>query len=572
LLPGVAASTLHATRSSAAESTQVTEGAPAARGIMSWKRRGPNDVKRLFPAFRRRRFVPRTPGSPPRTGMVTSASTLGNFIRDRRLVRGLSQRSFACLLGPKWSQGRVSQLELGRMQRLREPELGRIAVLLHVRPVRLTRLMPSPPPLLPPLTPLAKLIRSRREALKMSRKELARRAGMNHMYLGLLERRIRSVKYAMAARLSKALHLRPAVLAPFTTPSTSPPGSTLGAVIQRRRKELGLSAGALARRIGVGKPHVLAIERGTINLLNRRTEGKLARFARALGLDIAELEAVRPAIPVRSAAPAHTLGGYLARHRSARRWTQDDLARRAGVNAARLCYIEGNKARPSDRTLARLAQALDVSLDRLRRLRSRLPPLKWSAPAPPPPGSIVHARRRELERLAARGESLQAMGDRFGMSKTRAAQMLRSLGLHATWAAVRGEMNARRRAEARRTWIAGQISPDLLDRIEAKAGPVEAYSRLACRLNGFRVLIHRCTEPHLSRGGAGYWKWTMTRAADRYLLAAPGGHVLILPCTVVRRLPREVQVRTDWQAPGPSLRRGPNLLRFRDRWDLLCHR
>ena len=504
--------------------------------------------------------------------MVSSASKLGNFIRTRRLARGLSQRSFARLLGSTWSQGRVSGLELGRLQRLREPHLGRIALTLHVRPARLKRLMPPPPPLLPPLTPLSKLIRSRREALKMSRKELARRAGLNHMYVGILERRIRSVRYGVAARLCKALRLRPALLVPFTAPSTSPPGSTLGSLVQRRRKELGLSAHALARRIGVGKRHVLAIERGAINLFYRRTEGKLARLGKALGLDIAELEAVRPAIPVGSAAPAHTLGGYLARHRLALRWSQTELARRAGVNAARVCYIEGNKARPSDRTLARLAQALDVSLDRLRRLRSWLPPLKRSAPAPPPPGSIVYARRRELERLAASGESLQAIGDRFGMSNVRAAQMLRSLGLHATWVAARREMNARRRAEARRTWIAGQISPDLLDRIEAKAGPVEAYSRSACRVNGFRVLIHRCTQPHMSQGGAGYWKWTLTRAADRYVLAAPDGHVLILPRTAVRRLPRDVHVRTDWQAPGPSLRRGPNILRFKDRWDLLCHR
>jgi transcriptional regulator with XRE-family HTH domain len=503
--------------------------------------------------------------------MVSSASKLGNFIRTRRLARGLSQRALARLLGSKWSQGRVSGLELGRLPRLREPHLGRVAVLLHVRPARLERLMPPPPPLLPPLTPLAKLIRSRREALKMSRKELARRAGLNHMYVSTLERRIRSVRYGVAARLSRALHLRPAVLGPFTTPSASPPGSTLGSLIQRRRKELGLSAEALARRIGVGKPHVLAIERGTINLLNRRTEGRLARLAKALGLDIAELEAVRPPIPVSAAAPAHTLGGYLTRHRLARRWTQGDLARHAGVNAARVCYVEGNKARPSDRTLARLAQALDVSLDRLRRLRSRLPPLKQSAPAPPPPGSLVYARRSELERLAASGKSLEAIGDRFGTSKVRAAQMLRSLGLHAKWAAMIREMNARRRAEARRTRIAGQISPDLLDCIEAKAGPVEAYSRSACRVNGFRVLIHRCTQPHMAQYGAGYWKWAMTRATDRYLLAAPDGHVLILPRSAVRRLPRDVQVRTDWQAPGPSLRRGPNLLRFKDRWDLLCH-
>lgn len=503
--------------------------------------------------------------------MASSASKLGNFIRTRRLARGLSQRAFARLLGSTWSQGHVSALERGRMQRLREPHLGRVAVLLHVRPARLERLMPPPPPLLPPLTPLAKLIRSRRDALKMSRKELARRAGLTHMYVSTLERRTRSVRYGVAARLSRALHLRPAVLGPFTTPSASPPGSTLGSLIQRRRKELGLSAEALAGRIGVGKPHVLKIERGTINLVNRRTEGQLARFAKALGLDIAELEAVRPARPVSSAAPAHTLGGYLARHRTARRWTQDDLARRAGVSAARVCYIEGNTARPSDRTLARLAQALDVSLDRLRRLRSRLPPLKRPAPAPPQPGSIVYARRRELARLAESGESLQAIGDRFGTSKNRAAQMLRSLDLHATWAAARRQMDARRRADDRRAWIAGQISPDLLDRIEAKAGPVEAYSRAACRVNGFRVLIHRCTQPHMAQHGAGYWKWAITRAADRYLLAAPDGHVLIVPRSSVRRLPRDVNVRTDWQKSGPSLRRGPNVLRFKDRWDLLCH-
>lgn len=61
-----------------------------------------------------------------------------------------------------------------------------------------------------------------------------------------------------------------------------PTASKLGNFIRTRRLARGRSAEALAQRIGAGKPHVLKIERGQVTLLNRRTEGQLARPASVL--------------------------------------------------------------------------------------------------------------------------------------------------------------------------------------------------------------------------------------------------------------------------------------------------
>jgi transcriptional regulator with XRE-family HTH domain len=59
------------------------------------------------------------------------------------------------------------------------------------------------------------------------------------------------------------------------------------------------------------------------------------------------------------------LGERIARLRKLRDWTQADLAGRIGIHPAHVSRIENNRMRPKAPTLARLAEALDISLNDL---------------------------------------------------------------------------------------------------------------------------------------------------------------------------------------------------------------
>lgn len=60
------------------------------------------------------------------------------------------------------------------------------------------------------------------------------------------------------------------------------------------------------------------------------------------------------------------LGTRIVELRNQRGWTQKELARRAGMRAPRLSTLESGSKRPNLNEFARLADALEVSLDELR--------------------------------------------------------------------------------------------------------------------------------------------------------------------------------------------------------------
>jgi DNA-binding XRE family transcriptional regulator len=62
---------------------------------------------------------------------------------------------------------------------------------------------------------------------------------------------------------------------------------------------------------------------------------------------------------------ATTLGQTIRAAREARGLTQADLAARAGVAQAYLCYLEQDQREPSLSIAARIARALDIPLDEL---------------------------------------------------------------------------------------------------------------------------------------------------------------------------------------------------------------
>lgn len=60
-----------------------------------------------------------------------------------------------------------------------------------------------------------------------------------------------------------------------------------------------------------------------------------------------------------------TLGDRIRGKRAENRWTQVELARRAGINPKTLIFVERGKCEPKHRTVSRLARALGVTLDYL---------------------------------------------------------------------------------------------------------------------------------------------------------------------------------------------------------------
>jgi len=56
-----------------------------------------------------------------------------------------------------------------------------------------------------------------------------------------------------------------------------------------------------------------------------------------------------------------TLGRNVKHYRAQLEWTQEELAKRAGINRSYLAGIESGRRNTSARTIEKLAQALDVS-------------------------------------------------------------------------------------------------------------------------------------------------------------------------------------------------------------------
>jgi transcriptional regulator with XRE-family HTH domain len=94
------------------------------------------------------------------------------------------------------------------------------------------------------------------------------------------------------------------------------------------------------------------------------------------------------------AEPEESFGERLARLRKARGFTQTELGETLGVSQRVMTYYERESERPPAYLLARLAEALDVTVDELLGRR----PLKGP---PPPRNSRLWRKLREIEKLPA---------------------------------------------------------------------------------------------------------------------------------------------------------------------------
>lgn len=140
-------------------------------------------------------------------------------------------------------------------------------------------------------------------------------------------------------------------------------GSDLGRLIRSRREELGLSCAELGRKMEISRAAISKIELGGTRLSQNGVP--LGRLAKALKIDIARIEALRPKRRLKQIpADSRTLGGFLIRRRLDLNLTQQEVAKRSGLWLSTIRDIEKGRRYPQDSSLSKLAGALEFRVSR----------------------------------------------------------------------------------------------------------------------------------------------------------------------------------------------------------------
>ena len=145
---------------------------------------------------------------------------------------------------------------------------------------------------------------------------------------------------------------------------TPPPGpfDLLAANVVALRAKGSWSTRALAREAHVSRNSVLDLEHGHIHL----SLHILDKLARALDVKTGSLLGKRPvARDEADGLVEAVLAHNLATARKRLTLTQDQLSQRSGVNRVVIAEIETQARNPSLQTLAKLAVALDLSIEAL---------------------------------------------------------------------------------------------------------------------------------------------------------------------------------------------------------------
>ena len=183
-------------------------------------------------------------------------------------------------------------------------------------------------------------IRERARTLGMTMQDLADRAGVSYGYMSEVSRGHRHMGVKVQARVESALQA-PAKVAPARCANRQ--GCVVSgesSYIRERARELGLSLRDLADRVGVSYSYMSQVARGRSNMgvkVQARVESAL--------------EAPVKIAPARCASvDPEALWGRMDVHG----FSQNEVARRAGISSAHLSQIMNGKSSPSAGVLKRL--------------------------------------------------------------------------------------------------------------------------------------------------------------------------------------------------------------------------
>lgn len=301
---------------------------------------------------------------PLNIGSVPCRTSLGRYLRRCRLKLNLSQAEVARELSI--AQGTYGAWEMGVTQTPSDNRLKKVAEVLGCPTKKLESLCPKVPW---PKSKMGKWLWRNREALDLSRRELAKKLGLNPSRVSKLKNgpRGQQINSATARRLEKCFGLERGNLQRFVyvPQRCRPTQSALGKKVRERRTELLLSVKQLAKLTKVSHALISQIELGQTVLSSPKSNALVRRLARALKLKVSELRSLRPKRRLKRPDPNRKKSRRaqtLSRRRYRLGWTKRELAARAGVSGGLISYLEGDAYPATIRpeTLSKIAEALGL--------------------------------------------------------------------------------------------------------------------------------------------------------------------------------------------------------------------
>ena len=176
-------------------------------------------------------------------------------------------------------------------------------------------------------------IRERARTLGMTMHDLADRVGVSYSYMTQVARGRQSTGVKVQARVESALHA-PAKIAPAQCANRQ--GDVVSgesSYIRERARELGMSMRELADRVGVSYSYMSMVARGHSNM-GVKVQARVA-------------SALEAPVKVEAAQPASIDPQVLWDRMNAHGFSQNEVARRAGISSSYLSHIMNGKSTPS---------------------------------------------------------------------------------------------------------------------------------------------------------------------------------------------------------------------------------
>ena len=234
-------------------------------------------------------------------------------------------------------------------------------------------------------------VRERARTLGMTMKDLADRVGVSYSYMTQVARGRQNMGVKVQVRVESALNA-PAKIAPAQCANR--PGSVVSgesSYIRERARELGMTLGELADRVGVSHSYMSMVARGRSNM----------------GVKVqARVEAALEA-PVRiaPAQPACIDSQALWERMDAHGFSQNETARRAGISSSHLSQIMNGRNSPSAVVLKKLHGVLFQPTKAERVMPAEVKVLGW--------------RKGERHGMVVRGAGGPGRGARSGGGAVR---------------------------------------------------------------------------------------------------------------------------------------------------------
>ena len=256
---------------------------------------------------------------------TTSIDRTESELRAAARRRGVTMKELAAMMGV--SAGYLSQFANGRRQwtpKMRQ----KVAAVLGEVPGQGTVYRQGGA-----VTGESSFIRERARERGMTMKDLADRVGVSYGYMTHVARGHGNMGVKVQTRVESALNA-PAKVAPAQCPNR-PERVVAGesSYIRERARELGMSMRELADRVGVSYGYMSMVARGHSNMGVKVQ----ARVASALEAPV-KVEAAQPA-----SIDPQVLWGRMDAHG----FSQNEVARRAGISSAHLSQIMNGKSSPS---------------------------------------------------------------------------------------------------------------------------------------------------------------------------------------------------------------------------------